>query len=231
MPIYGQNSVYKLKGDNLSYDSFLYLCDSTYVFQIEREHTQDIIVVTTLSIGSYSLTDSQLTITDNLTNCELSFNKKDNNFIANDGFVFFKDKIFELVLYAECEEYIKNSYVSKKDYAELCELEHLYEKTEKKHNIILGTYEFESSAESLHLNILKNNLFQYEYNDVLIMEGFWERKGNVLFLKSKGTDCVFFVLVNEGFIIGNLPGAINKSAKRVNETKSYSKGFGCSRKR
>lgn len=200
------SSIYSFnnKDKNIDY----YICfykDGSYLIEISKNVTLDIIEVFVLSDGYYLIKDNIVIFTDRIHGYKMEMVLNKNELIVKKSFNFLINKKF--IYY---EKNMKSKYHYNTCNINTLKLERNVYKTQNNdlHSLEYGTYE---SAQGFKLDIFQSdiilqldNQYQLYFKDVMISNGTWNRVENELVLYDTTLNHQFYLLIGDKVLISKL---------------------------
>lgn len=216
----GQEGVYLLP--NYQSDEnccvILTLSDNRYIMEMNYMLSDDNSTLITLSIGNYSIGNCQIKLIDELFGFEMKLQYNSNlELTVVKGFYPMINSVFEFSQ-SVTERPFMYLYDNGIQYVEKTKVKRVVKgaRNEKRKHFSCGLYawgtDYGESGEnvmfySLHLD--STGYYQYRYRGgIILSEGRWRRRGNLLILQDVGMKKPIFAIVREGGIESLcLPGA------------------------
>ena len=226
-PLLGQYSFYPIQSN---IGCYLYLLDKGQYYIDVSETTDDIVESCVLSYGNYFVYNDSITLIDELHGFTSVLQKDGDSIRVKRSFAFLIGNSFVFDYYSK-ELPIRGDT----DTIRLQSERSLYNNQNKdKHRLLLGKHKSDWGYELL---LQDKNEFWLKYRDCLILNGKWNRNGNILQLHDSTIGCSFYMLIGEYKLIskllpGDYSGELFKKVEENSSTKQIQKtGFGCSRRK
>lgn len=196
------SGVFSLSEVEKNIDCNIYLYhNGVYEILIEEQETDDILLKVLVSYGNYTLSNGNITLSDNYNGYKMVFGYQDDFIVAKKIFKWLVNRKF---IKSDFQIWDKPGFTKNK----IRSLNHDRLNFKQVHKDVypldFGVYE---SKQGFRLNIQQNNKYKFEYKGISLSEGVWNRKENELVLLDATLKYSFYVLIDEKVLISKfLPG-------------------------
>lgn len=205
---FGQNGYYILQGNN---NVELHMHDGYYVLDLVY-YGRDVVTFDRISYGSYNSESEFLTMYDSILGYEMKMK------IVSDTNLMFLDKGYCEMRYRFFNWWKPSKFIPRETAIDFEKLKNTcadYRNQKTLNPFFCGHYVFANITPYFDLTISENGCFQYSIDKTTILEGVYERIGNVLLLKDSEIKEPFYVLIEKDNIIPCLPGLFGLRRLRI----------------
>ena len=159
--------------------SFNFLKDGFYYMDIVEHLTNDVLDKRTLSIGEYSIDSEVICLIDKIHNFRMNLIIVNDSLKMEKSFLFVKGKVFGLKS-SHVDMYTLNWLKDRDSLSVKKEREEYRTQNQKLYTLACGNYysnECVQCAFEYRLTISGDNIYRLYFQDFLISEGNWMRKG------------------------------------------------------
>lgn len=199
---YGECEQFIYKPFDFQIDLFFFERGTYMIYLTDKITSDDDEYVIILSNGRFTQNDNKLFLTDDIENYTLVFNLKDGRLLVDKAFCFLKDLTFcflDSIDESRVRERSKNNefYFSKEE----CNIYN--KKYRRKKNLNYGWYgnKYELLSCSPNYQINMDGTFVITYKKIVISEGLWQRKKNVLILTDKTLQFPLYLLIGDNCLL------------------------------
>jgi hypothetical protein len=173
----------------------------------------------TISSGKYRIKNNSLVLIDSYNQFEMKFISKNGYLITEKSYLFAKDFKFK---FSNSSTDLVSTFSDIPNAIEIAR-EKFSNKKEVKYNLQFGKYIGEGGLYSWCFKINTNHSFELKVEDIVLLAGTWERKGNELRLFDTTLKHTFYVFIAKNKLINYVFNELIGSEFIIEKTKEKAK--------